>query len=70
VPDEVDGAVEENPPVVSVLALEEQVGAGLDQDLGAARDQVSELIIGQPAEHLEATELTGMHQVTLSRMAL
>ena len=48
-----------------MLALAEQLGAGLDPDLGAARDQVGELIVGQPAKHLEDTELTGMHQVTL-----
>ena len=65
VPDEIDGAVEQDPPVVRVLALAEQLGAGLDPDLGTARDQVGELIVGQPAKHLEDTELTGMHQVTL-----
>ena len=33
---QVDGSVDEHPPVVGVLALAEQLDAGLDANLGAA----------------------------------
>ena len=39
VPRELDGALEENPPVIRVLAFPEQFDTWLDSDLGAAVDQ-------------------------------
>jgi hypothetical protein len=43
---QVDGAVDEHPPEVRVLALTEQVRSWLDGNLGAALDQVRQLIVG------------------------
>jgi hypothetical protein len=63
VADEVDGAVDEQPPVVRVLALVEQVDAGLDADFGTARDQLGELIVGQAVEDAERAELVDPHQM-------
>jgi hypothetical protein len=63
VADEVDGPVEEHPPEVGVLALAEQVGSGLDANLGTALDQFSELIVGQAVEDAQRAELLDAHQI-------
>ena len=61
--DEVDGAVDEHPPEVGVLALAEQLDAGLDRDLGAALDQLGELLVGQAVEEAERAEVVDAHQI-------
>ena len=38
---QVDGTVHEHPPEIRVLALSEQLHAGLDANLGPALDQLS-----------------------------
>ena len=47
---------DEHPPEVRVLALAEQLDAGLDADLGAALDQLRELVVGQAVEEAERRE--------------
>ena len=63
VADEVDGAVDQHPPEVGVLALAEQLDAGLDRDLGAALDQLGELVVGQAVEDAQRAELVDAHQI-------
>jgi hypothetical protein len=63
VADEVDGALDEQPPEVRVLPLAEQVDPGLDADLGAALDQLGQLRVGQAVEDGQGAELVGAHQM-------
>jgi hypothetical protein len=63
VADEVDGAGDQQPPEVGVLALPEQDDPGLDADLGAALDQLAELLVGQAVEDAQRAEVGGAHQV-------
>jgi hypothetical protein len=62
VPHEVDGALDEHPPEIRVLTLAEQLGSGLDANLGTALGQLSELIIGQAVEEAKSAKLVGAHQ--------
>ena len=61
--DQVDGTVDEHPPVVGGLALVEQLDPGLDADLGAALDQLGELLVAQTVEDAERAELVDAHQI-------
>ena len=61
--DEVDRPVDEHPPEVGVLALVEQLDPGLDRDLGAALDQLGELVVGEAVEEAERAELVDAHQI-------
>jgi hypothetical protein len=61
--DEVDGAVDEQPPEVGVLALAEQVDPGLDLDLGPALDQLAELVVAEAVKEAELAELVDAHQI-------
>jgi hypothetical protein len=63
VADEVDGAGDQHPPEVGVLALAEQVDAGLDADLGPALGQLAELVVGQAVEDGQRAELVDAHQI-------
>lgn len=54
---QVDGALDERPPVVRVLALVEQFDAGLDAHLGTAGDQLGQLVPGQAVEQAERGEI-------------
>ena len=63
VADEVDGAVDEQPPEVRVLALAEQLDPGLDADLGAGLGQLGELLVAQAVEDRQRAELVGAHQM-------
>ena len=60
--EEVDGTVDEHPPEVRALTLNEQVGAGLDTDLGTALHQLRELIVGQAVQEADRAKLAGAHQ--------
>jgi hypothetical protein len=60
---QVDGAVNEYPPVIRVLALAEQLDAGLDANLGTALHQLRQLVVGQAVEDAERTKLLGAHQM-------
>jgi hypothetical protein len=46
-----------------VLALPEQLHAGLDADLGTARNQLSQLVIGQAVKDAERAKFVGAHHV-------
>ena len=61
--DEVDGAVDEQPPEVRALSLAEQVDPGLDRYLGTALDQLGELVVAEAVEEAERAELVGAHQI-------
>ena len=60
---QVNGTVHQYPPVIRVLALSEQLQAGLDADLGTALDQLSQLVIGQAVKDGERAKFVGAHQV-------
>ena len=60
---EVDGTLDEHPPEVSVLALAEQIDAGLDANLGTALDQLRELAVSQAVEEAEGSKLAGAHHI-------
>ena len=60
---QVDGTANEHPPEVRVLALAEQLDARLDANLGAAPDQLPELVVGQAVEEAERAKLVGAHQI-------
>jgi hypothetical protein len=57
VPDEVDGAVDEYPPELGVLALAEQLDPGPDRHLIAGGGQLRQLVVAQPVEQPDATEI-------------
>jgi len=57
VADELDGAVDEQPPVVRVLTLAEQLDPGLDANFATALDQFSELLVAQAIEDAQRAEL-------------
>ena len=61
--DEVDGAVDEQPPEVGALSLAEQVDPGLDRDLGPALDQLAELVVAEAVKEAERAELVDAHQI-------
>ena len=63
VADEVDGPVDQQPPVVGVLALMEQLDPGLDGELGPALDQLGQLVVAEAVEDAERAELLGPHQI-------
>ena len=56
-PDEINGTVDEHPPEVRMLALVEQIDAGLDGNLSAALDQIGELIICQAVEDAQRAKI-------------
>jgi hypothetical protein len=60
---EVDGAVEQHPPEVSVLALAEHIRPRLDANLGAPPGQLRELVIGQAFENAERAELVDVRRL-------
>ncbi len=60
---EVYRPVNEHPSVVRELTLAEQVHAGLEADLGAARDQIGELVTGQALEEADTAKIVNEHQV-------
>ena len=60
---EVDGTVEQYPPVIRVLALAEQLDAGLDANLGTALSQLRQLGAGQAVKDAERAKLVGVHQI-------
>jgi hypothetical protein len=60
---EFDRTFDEHPPEVCVLTLMEQLSPGLEQDLGAALDEGSQLLVAQAIEQAQGTELIGMHQI-------
>jgi hypothetical protein len=62
VPYEVDGAVEENPPVVRVLAFVEQLDAVFDPYLVARLGQLRELVVGQAGEQAERAKVVEAHR--------
>ena len=62
-PDEVDGAVHEDPPEVGVLARSEQIDPGLYADLRAALEQLAELLVRQAVEDAERAKVVEAHQV-------
>jgi len=67
VPHEVDGPVNEHPPGVRGLTLEEQIGTGLDANLGTTPGQFRELIVGQAVEEADSAKLPGAqfaHQIS------
>lgn len=61
--DEVDGALDQHPPEVCLLALAEQLRSGLDGHLGAGFDQLGELPVGQALENRQGAELLDPHQI-------
>src|SRR5262249_31434647 len=63
---QVDGPVEESPPVIRVLALAEQLDAGLDANLGAALGQLRQLVAGQAVKDAERAKLVGVHQIMVA----
>ena len=63
VADQVDGAVDQHPPEVRVLALAEQLDPGLDPHLGAAREQLGELVVGQAVEDAQRAQVVDAHQI-------
>jgi hypothetical protein len=67
VADEVDGAVDQHPPEVGVLALAEQVDPGLDGDLGATLGQLGQLAVAQAVEDGQRAELVGAHHQMVAR---
>ena len=60
---QVDGAIDEHPPKVRVLTLVEQIGAGLDANLGTALGQLGELIVSQAVEQAQSAKGVGAHQI-------
>jgi hypothetical protein len=46
-----------------VLALTEQLHAGLHADLGTAVHQLRQLVIGQAVKEAEGAKLVGAHQI-------
>jgi hypothetical protein len=60
---EVNGAVDQHPPEVGMLALMEQVDARLDADLSAVLDQLSKLIICQALEDAQGAKIIDSHQI-------
>jgi hypothetical protein len=63
VADQVDGAVDQQPPEVGVGALTEQLDPGLDADLGAAPDQLGELVVAEAVEDRQRAQLVDAHQI-------
>jgi hypothetical protein len=63
VADQVQRTVDEDPPEVRVLALAEQLDAGLDVHLGAGRDEVGELVVGHAVEDAQAAQVVDSHQI-------
>ena len=60
---ELKRSVDEHPPVVGVLALAEVGRARLDHDLGAGGEERAELVVAQPAEDRQRSEVVGLHQI-------
>jgi hypothetical protein len=60
---EVDGTIDEHPPEVCRFTLEEEIGAGLDENLGTPRGQLRELAVGQPVEEADRAKLVGVRHV-------
>ncbi len=60
---EVDGAVDQHPPEVGLLALMKQLETGLNPDLSTALDQISELIICQAVEDAQRAKIIHAHQI-------
>ena len=46
-----------------MLALAEEVDPGLDGHLGAARDQLRELLVGQAVEEAQRAQVVDAHQI-------
>ena len=60
---QVDDTVDEHPPEVSVLTLAEQFQSGLNADLGAALNQLRELLVGQAVEQVKRAQFFDVHQI-------
>ena len=56
VPDQVDAALEQQPPEVCWRALPEELVARTEADVVADRDEVAELVVAQPFEQAERSE--------------
>jgi len=63
VADQVDGTLDQHPPEVRMLALVEQVEAGLDVHLAPALDELSELVVSEPVEEVERAQVVDAHQI-------
>jgi hypothetical protein len=60
---ELERTVDQHPPEVRGLALDEQGDAGLDRHLVASRHQIAELTVGQPVEEPQLAYVVGPHQI-------
>jgi hypothetical protein len=60
---EVDRTLDQNPPEVRVLALPEQLAAGLNGDVGSVIGELLELVVAETVEELERPEVVGAHQI-------
>ena len=64
VADQLDRAVEQDPPAVGVVAFAEQLDTRARSRTSArARDQLAELLVGQAVEDVERLELVEPHQI-------
>lgn len=61
--DEINSAVDEHPPEVRMLALVEQVDAGLDPNFSTILDQIGKLIICQAVEDAQRAKIIDKHQI-------
>ena len=60
-PDQVQGAVDEHPPAVGVLALVEEVGARHDRHLLAVGHELADLVVVQPVEQRQRPQVLDAH---------
>ncbi len=63
VADDVDGTVDEHPPVVGVVALVPQVDPWLDANLAGSSQELAQLVVAEPVEDGERAHVVDVHQI-------
>ena len=63
VTDEVDGPLEQHPPVLGGMVLLEEHVTALEADLGARREQVEQLVVVGPGEEPHPTQVVELHHI-------
>ena len=63
VANQIDGAVDQHPPEVRVLALTKQLHTRRNADFSPALDQISQLIICQPVEYAQRAKIGNAHYI-------
>jgi hypothetical protein len=62
-PDEIDGAFDQQPPKVCMISLVKEIDTWLNGNFSSALDQIGELIICQAVEDAQRAELISAHQI-------